>query len=138
MSAYTDINTNPTRIDLVKFGLVFAGGMWLLGLAWLLRGGDPGVPLGLGCAGAAGLFLSLIPPIGRALYILWMGLGVTIGLVTSPVILALLYALLIVPVGLAFRAARRDAMRRGLDPSAPSYWEDYPGPEDTASYLRQF
>lgn len=138
MSIYKEINKNPSRKDLLEFGLIFAGGAGLLGLANQFYLHKPGPALGFWIAGAAVFALSLIPPIGRLLYILWMGLGLTIGFVTSPVIMFVVYVVVIVPVGLWFRLRRRDTMRRQLDPSAKSYWEDYPGSDDPASYIRQF
>jgi hypothetical protein len=138
MSIYKEIKQNPTRRDLFEFGLIFAGGTGLLGLVNQLYLHKPGPALGFWIAGAVVFALSLIPPIGRLLYILWMGLGLTIGFVTSPVIMFVVYAIVIVPVGLWFKLTHRDTMRRQLDPKAKSYWEDYPGSDDPASYIRQF
>jgi hypothetical protein len=138
MSLYKEIKRNPTRRDLLEFGLIFAGGMGAIGLVNQFYRHAPNAALGFWIAGAAVFLLSLIPPIGRLLYILWMGFGLTIGFVTSPVIMFVVYAIVIVPVGLWFKLTHRDTMRRQLDPKATSYWEDYPGSDDPASYIRQF
>ncbi len=138
MSIYKELNKNPSRRDLVSFGLIFLGGMGVAG-AWLhFHSQRPDVALGLWSAGGAVFLLSLIPPVGRVLYILWMGLGLTLGFVMSPIIMAVVYLVVIVPVGLVFKLMRRDTMRRQLDPKASSYWEDYPGSDDPTSYIRQF
>jgi hypothetical protein len=50
----------------------------------------------------------------------------------------ILFAIAIVPLGLVFKLMRRDTMRRQLDRNAASYWENYPGNDDPASYVRQF
>jgi hypothetical protein len=137
MSIYAEINRSPTRKDLLSFGLVVAAGMGAIG-AWSYLHGKPDRALVLFAVGGAVFLLSLIPPVGRVLYILWMGLGLTLGFFTAPVIMFVVYLLVIVPVGLWFRLRRRDALRRSLDPAAKSYWEDYPGSDDPASYIRQF
>jgi hypothetical protein len=88
--------------------------------------------------GGAVFLLSWIPPIGRLLYLLWMGFGLTLGFFMAPVLMFVVYAAVVVPVGLWFKLTKRDVMRRPLDPGAPSYWEDYPGSADPASYIRQY
>jgi hypothetical protein len=137
MSIYAELNTHPSRKDLLSFGLVFAAGMGAFG-AWFQTHGRPERALVFFVVGGAVFLLSLIPPVGRLLYILWMGFGLTVGFFTVPIIMFALYALAVVPLGLWFRLRRRDTMRRKLDPSAKSYWEDYPGSEDPESYVRQF
>ena len=81
--------------------------------------------------------MALVRVIGRLAYIGWMTLGVALGRVTSPIVLLVVYVLLVVPVGVAFRFLRRDMLRRRPDEGARSYWEEYPRAEGIASYLRQ-
>jgi multisubunit Na+/H+ antiporter MnhG subunit len=82
--------------------------------------------------------LSFIRPIARLLYILWMGIGITMGLITQPIILVVIFLLLITPVGLIFKLIQRDTMKRKLDKSATSYWEEYKETDDPATYVKQF
>jgi hypothetical protein len=137
MKLYKALKTNPSKRDLLQFGVILLVGLGLVGSALWFRFDRPSAALGCWIAGAAVFLLSFVPPVGRWLYILWMGLGITIGLFTSPIILMILYLLLIVPVGLVFRIVRRDSMRRRIDPKAASYWEEYRQADDPASYLRQ-
>ncbi len=88
--------------------------------------------------GRSGVPSLVHPPIGRLLYIFWMGIGVTLGLVTQPIILVVVFLVLITPVGLAFKLIQRDTMRRKLDKRAPSYWEEYREADDPATYVKQF
>jgi hypothetical protein len=67
-----------------------------------------------------------------------MGFGLTLGLVTSPIIMFALFLFLITPVALFFRVTGRDLMRRKLDEKSDSYWEDYPHAEDPSRYVKQF
>lgn len=138
MSVYRDIDKKPTPRKLLEFGAVFLGGMAVIGLIQHFVLHRPELARGLWIAGAAVFALSFVRPIGRLLYIGWMGLGVTIGLVTSPIIMLILYGLLIVPVGLFFRLRGRDTMKRRVDRGATSYWEEHPETKDPARYLRQF
>lgn len=138
MSIYSELNKNPSKRDLVQFGLIFLGGMGIIGALQKFYWHNDAIAQNLWIAGAVVMVLSLIPPIGRLLYILWMGFGLTIGFFTAPIIMGIVYVLVIVPVALVFKIKHRDSMRRQLDPKASSYWEDYPGADDPASYIRQF
>ena len=137
MSIYKELNRNPTRKDLVSFGLIVAVGMSAIG-GYMELHGRPERALVAFVVGGAVLLLSLIPPVGRVLYILWMGLGLTLGFFTDPIVMLVVYTVVVVPVGVWFKLSGRDAMRRQIDREAKSYWEDYPGSHDPASYLRQF
>jgi hypothetical protein len=138
MTIFAELNTKPTRKDLLSFGLIVAVGLGAFGAYAMFRAHKPDTAMILWAIGGAVFVLAQIPPIGRLLYILWMGFGLVIGFFTAPVIMLVLYTVVIVPVGLWFKITRRDTMRRQLDPAATSYWEDYPGDEDPASYVRQF
>jgi hypothetical protein len=138
MKIYDEIDLQPSRRELLKFGAIVMGGFAVLGAAFHFAFDNFGVARVLWIIGPTVFALSLLRPVGRVLYILWMGLGVTIGLVTSPVMLVITYILLVVPVGFVFKLAGRDSMRRRPDPNASSYWEDYPSTPDPKRYVRQF
>lgn len=135
-----ELNTRPSASDLRQFGLIFLAGTAIIGLVFwqVYDGGKLDRAKYFFIAGAAVMLLSLVPPIGRYLYIVWMAFGLTMGLVTSPVIMFLLFLLLIVPVGIVFKITGRDLMRRKLDDKADSYWEDYPKADDPSRYVKQF
>ncbi|MBK8252255.1 MAG: hypothetical protein IPK82_06250 [Polyangiaceae bacterium] len=134
-----ELNTKPSASDLRQFGLIFLAGTAILGLVfWFVFDHNYDRAKYFFIAGGAVMVLSLIPPIGRYLYIVWMGLGLTMGLVTSPIIMFLLFVVLIVPVGIIFKVTGRDLMKRQLDDKAESYWEEYPKHEDPTRYVKQF
>ncbi len=135
---YDEINTNPSAKELIKFGATFLGGMAVIGLLYYFVFHNQPLAKGLWIAGGVVFALSFIPPVARVLYILWMGLGITMGLVTSPIILAFVFLVLITPVGLFFKLIRRDTMKRKMDKGAASYWEEYKETEDPATYVKQF
>jgi hypothetical protein len=137
MSIYAELNRNPTRKDLLSFGLIVLAGLSAFGAHAYLHH-ERERALAFLAAGAAVFLLSLIPPIGRRLYVLWVGFGLTLGFFTVPVVMFVLYALAVVPLGLWFRLRRRDMMRRTIDRGATTYWEDYPKADDPTRYVRQY
>ena len=138
MNIYKELKTNPTRRDLLEFGAIFAVAMALFGVYEQFRVGNAELAMRVWIIGAVVFVLAQLPVLGRLLYILWMGFGLTLGFFTVPVIMFVLYAVTVVPLGLWFRLRRRDTMRRTIDRGASSYWEDYPGTDDPTSYVRQF
>jgi hypothetical protein len=138
MSIYAELNRNPSRRDLANFGLVVGVGMAVLAAWFHLRAHRQIPALVLLTVGAMVFVLARIPPIGRILYVLWMGLGLTLGAVTGPIAMLVIYVVVIVPVGAWFKLRQRDTMHRQPDRAATSYWEDYPRAEDPARYMRQF
>ena len=135
---YDEINKNPSPKELAKFGAIVLAGLGIIGLVYNFYFHKESIAHGLWIAGGVVFVLSRIPPIGRILYVLWMGLGITMGLITSPIILVVVFLLLITPVGLFFKLVGRDAMKRKLDRGASSYWEEYKENEDPATYVKQF
>ncbi|HEX2660452.1 MAG TPA: SxtJ family membrane protein [Polyangia bacterium] len=138
MDLYKDINRNPSRRSLLSFGLVVMAGFAAMAALANFKSHKPDLALVLAVVGVAVLFLSFVPGLGRLLYVGWMGLGLTIGFVTSPIIMGVIYLLVIVPVALVFKIGQRDLMRRKLDRTVGSYWEDYPRTDDPGTYVRQY
>lgn len=113
-----------------SFGLVFAVFFALAGL-WPLRSGRPvrGWVLAAACVMLAAALArpALLHPLNR----LWTSLGLLLGRVVNPVVMAVMFALVFVPAGLVSRLLRKDPLRLRPDPSAASYWlvREPPGPE---------
>jgi hypothetical protein len=61
-----------------------------------------------------------------------------IGWVISHVILAVIYYLVLTPIGLLLRAAGRDLLARRRDPTAESYWIDRGAKPEVERYFRQY
>lgn len=62
---------------------------------------------------------------------LWQRFGMLLNRVTSPVVLAILFYLVVTPTGLLMRAFGKDTLRLRHNAFADSYWisRDPPGPE---------
>lgn len=78
---------------------------------------------------------NLLAPFNKA----WMGLGMVLGTIVSPVVLGLLYFGLFTPLALLLRLFGRDELRLRRAPSGGSYWHlrEPPGPQ-ADSFPRQF
>jgi predicted membrane metal-binding protein len=112
-----------------SFGLTFAGVFTILaGLSWW-RAGERW-PYWLSVAAAFALVALVLPkllaPFNRA----WMKLGLLLFKVVNPVVMFLLFAITIVPIGLIRRALGKDSLRLRFDADAKSYWilREPPGP----------
>jgi hypothetical protein len=119
-----------------SLGLVFAGFFLIVAIAPLLhRNGVRWWALGV-----AALFLlvacaapRLLSPLNR----LWLRLGLALGRVAAPAVIALVYYGVVVPIGLIVQ--RKDPLRLRRDPGAATYWvaRDPPAPPP-GSMSRQF
>ena len=140
MNPYHEINTAPSRSDLFKFGLTLLIAFPLLGALLLVLGTASVTALvWLSAVGVTVFGLSFVEVLAIPLYILWMGLGITLGLIVQPLVLALMYTLLIVPLGLLFKVLGRDPMKRKLlESSQGSYWGECTEIRNTSRYFRQF
>ena len=96
----------------------------------------PGVLWGI--AGTVMVVFYLIPPARKPIHVGWMYLIYPVGFVMSHLVLAIVYYLVLTPVGLLVRAFGNDPMKRTLDAQAPSYWEARPPAPEAKRYFRQF
>jgi ABC-type uncharacterized transport system permease subunit len=134
------VNRNPERRQLRLFaGLVFP--LFCAWIAWLVhwRTGLDGLTLGLvGLGLVVAVAGNLWLPIARAAWLGTMYAVFPIGFVISHILLAIVYYLVITPIGLALRLAGKDPMTRRFDPQAPSYWVSKEPQIDTERYFRQY
>ena len=120
-----------------RFSWVVGGGLTLVALISWYRGHDT-VPFVMWSVAGALLLMGLVYP--RALGPVekgWLAFGHALGWVNTRVILTLLFALVVVPVGLVMRLFR-DPLDRKMKDGRSSYWvvrDQVPTPE---SYERQF
>lgn len=137
IKAYREINKNPSMSDRLKLAAMFVIGFGGLGAHQMFVRHQESTGQGLFIAAGVFAVLALLPRIGRLVYIAWMGLGVTMGLFTQPVVLLLAFVLFFIPIALVFKILGRDLMKRKIDKDAKSYWEDYEESDDAASYFKQ-
>lgn len=122
------------------FGLTVGGILAAIALWWALSDDLGAAGAALGGAGLALLALGAIAPrvlgpLNRA----WQQLGLFLGRIVSPVVLGLIYATTIVPIGLLMRLRGKDLLRLRREPELDTYWitKDPPGPAPQ-TITRQF
>lgn len=142
------INWNPDRRTLAQFGRIGVVVFGLLG--GLIRWRQHFVvALSPGAAETASYvlfslaFLCLVlswvaPGCLKPLYIGLSVVGAPIGFVVSRVVMAVVYFLVLMPIGLVFRLIGRDALTRRFDRAASTYWAKREPVTDVRRYYRQF
>lgn len=120
-----------------EFGLIVGGVFGLLGLWWLYRGKFLSAAYVLTITGSALIFFGVVFP--RLLQIprkFWMKLAEALAYVSSRVILALIFFLVLTPIGLIKRAMGWDPLQRRAAPRE-SFWEAYPR-RDSRHYEKMY
>jgi len=133
------IEHNPSHRQLAVFGLMWLALFGILGgMAWWRTGSFV-------TAGVFWAIGTLIPAVGlvrpgvlRIVYLLTAYATFPIGFVVSYVILAVLYYLVLTPIGLVLRLTDYDPMQRRFDNSAKTYWSPRKQDDSTERYFRQF
>lgn len=105
-----------------SFGLVFAAVFAIIALYPLL-GANPVRVWALPVSAVFGLASLIRPAALRPLNRLWFAFGMALGRVMTPVIMAVIFIVAVIPTGLVLRAFRKDPLNLRLDPGAVSYWE---------------
>jgi hypothetical protein len=136
---WSDVIRPPKPRVVRQFGFVCLGVFGGIGLYQSLARGRPGLGWSLLGLGVVCLVLGLTAPrLFRWFYTGAMVVVFPIGFVVSQVLLAVLFFVAFLGVGLFLRVKRWDAMLR--QPKAPgaSYWEAKPRPGEASRYLRQY
>jgi hypothetical protein len=123
--SFTDIKVSSTRSFAVVFCVVFA----LIGLLPLISGG--GVRAWALAVSAVFLFFTFFfTSVLQPLNILWFRFGMLLSRIVNPIVMLLIYALTIVPFGVAARVFGKDLLKLKLEPNSKSYWIERqpPGP----------
>ncbi len=122
-----------------NFGLLVGGVFIALAVWWLWREKFQTIALSVLTVGAALALLAIIFP--KALVIpnrLWMGLARLLSIITTPIIMAVIFFLIITPFGLIRRLFGGDPLNRraaGTD----SYWKAYsPRQSDPRHYEKMY
>ena len=137
--AIVDINWNPNRKELRWFGgllIVFCGV-----IAWVVSRGrdDLTLPIAIAATGlVVGVTGLLRPELIRYVYVAWMVAVSPIAFVVSNLIVAVVFYLVVTPIGLAMKFARRDVLKLELRRDADSHWVKKKMPKDARRYFRQY
>jgi hypothetical protein len=104
-----------------NFGYVFCLVFAVLGLWPLLTGGEVSVWLLL-LALVIGIIATLIPRVLTPLNYLWFKFGLLLAVIVSPIAMAIVFFLVITPIGLIMRVIGNDLLREKIDKQADNYW----------------
>lgn len=88
--------------------------------------------------GLASVMIWATPSFARTVYIGWMRAAEPIGWTLTNVLLAIVFYLVVTPIGLVMWILGRDPMKRHLDPSAKTYWIKHHSPTNPDRYFQQF
>ena len=120
-----------------EFGLLVGAVFSLLGLWWFYRGKFATAAYVFVIVGAALVLLGAVAP--RVLIVprkLWMKLAEALSFVSSRIILAIVFFLVLTPIGLIKRALGWDPLQRRSG-SRDSFWNSYPA-RDRRHYEKMF
>ena len=134
-----EINWNPSRRELKQFaGIWFPAFFALVGALVLYHTGSPIVAASISGSGVLlSVFGFFFPPLVRPIFVAWMCAAYPIGWAVSHLLLAIVFFLVITPIGWGLRVLRRDPLEREFDRSASTYWIPHKQARDSKQYFRQ-
>jgi hypothetical protein len=134
------INRHPTRRQLNQFGFIWMGFVALAGLIAIFKLQLPGLARVLWLAAVLVPLIGwLFPPFMRSVFLGMSYLAWPIGFVVSHFVLAVVYYLVLTPIGLMTRLFGYDSMKKRFDRDAATYWtERTPAEGSSRRYFRQF
>jgi hypothetical protein len=118
-----------------SFGLLFVAGFALLG-AWAYWKHNPSYIIWLGLAIVFLPVSLMVPRLLSPLRRGWLRIGQILSRIINPLVLAVVYAAVIIPMGGLMRLFRRDALARSRAPAAASYWITRSGQKISVDNLR--
>lgn len=92
-------------------------------------------------AAAALMFVATLAAPDRLMPLnaLWMRFGNLLHSIVNPLVTGVMYFLAVTPMGIVIRLSGRDALRRKLDPDAPTYWQTREDADEVRKgFTRQF
>ncbi len=133
------INHDPSRRQLAVFGVAWLVFFSILGSVVLAKAESTPIAATLWAVAVGVPAVGYIAPeFLRIVYVGMCYVAAPIGWVISHIVLALVYYLLMTPIGWLMRLFRYDPLRRRFDRSAATYWIPREEDENTQHYFRQF
>lgn len=134
------INRHPTTRQLNQFGFIWLGFLSFFGaVAWFKFEAPEAAAVLWATAVVVPLVGWIAPPFMRLVFVGMSLAAWPIGMVVSHVVLALVYYLVITPIGLLMRMIGYDPMTRRPSGAGESRWVERAGSDrGPESYFRQF
>jgi hypothetical protein len=138
--ALIDINWKPDRNELRKFGEISLAMLTVIALVfhWLDR--LSAVTSLYLCAAGLGIFIlsRISTKLVKPFYLLLYAMALPIGFVLTNILMAIIYFIILTPIGLIFRLIRRDPLQRKFDPRSKTYWVGHRSCDSLKRYFNQF
>lgn len=132
------LNTNPSRSQLLQFGMAWVVFLGVAGALAAWRGS----PTVAGSLGALAIVLPLVglvfPGVLRAVFVAVSVVTFPIGFAVSQIILATIYFLVLTPIGLVLRWLKPGFFPTAPDKSLPTYWQPRPEPRPATDYFKTY
>lgn len=79
--------------------------------------------------------LSLLAPrVFAGVYRAWMGLALVLGLISSTLVISLIFYLIMTPLALLMRSIKGDFIGQNIDKTSKTYWEAHEEPKNNRYY----
>ena len=134
-----EIKLKPSRRELKWFGLWMSLFLGAVGMVIYFKVEAEGVAYAIWIV--AGLLTTIyyaLRPMRRPIYLGWMYTFYPLGWTISHLVLALVYYMIITPIGVVLRLFGHDSTQRKRDPHASTYWTARRHGESNTRYFRQF
>lgn len=133
------IHTQPSRRQLAQFGAAWLIFFLALAAWWAWKSASMTLPVALALLAVLVPTLgAMIPGMLRLVYLAMAYATYPIGWVVSHLLLALLYYLILTPIGLAIRLCKPSFFPKRPDPKLASYWIAKQGRRDAKDYLKPY
>lgn len=121
----TAVRPASTR-EVRTFGATLLGAAVII--AWIARrhGYTLTPSIAAGAFAVIGVFALIAPTPARPIHRAWMRVGHLFGMVTTPIVLTIVFVLVLTPARMLLTLFGRDPLNRKRDPSLRSYWNDRP------------
>ena len=117
----------------VVAGIVASLILWKNG--WAIT---PAVLYVIGVGAGLAVISTILPRLIRPIYRLWMMLAVVLGFVMTRVILSVVFAALVTPIGLVMRLLGKDPLKKKPDSSADTYWIEREAGDPADERMRRY
>jgi hypothetical protein len=132
------INWQPSQAELRYFTNTLAIAAIVIGALLALWGKiNTALILG-GSLLALATLCRFIPPLGRWVYLAWMGLTFVISLIVSPIVIAIIFYVALTPISLLSRLFGKDELRRNRHSEKSTYFVQADNDSSPDSFRRQF
>jgi hypothetical protein len=138
--ALIELDLNPSRRTLRWFAAIWWPAFFGLVGAIVLHvtGSLPSAAAVWGIALLVSVVGLLSPRFMGLVYVGWMCVVYPIGWLVSHLILAVVFFLVITPIGAVASLVRRDPLKLRFDASRSTYWTRYEPDDETSRYFEQF